>query len=364
MALDGVSVGNPRYNPAFSPDDADANNQGNVGNVTLGGTSDDGFTNSNPFLPENLQKSLLLANAGDPPAGSSATPNSFTLARSQPPTYTTGAGANTQTTYRTGEPQRPNIQHDNGFLQNPNNPSDPNPIATKSPSWDDRKAYFAALTKADAALAAVNLGVPKWATPDQFDKYLDLPDGIRAYHHFLTGNGADRNFSYDKFVKDDAAGKAVLNNAIADTQRGAEAIYRQMVAADPLLANKSVTFKITGGQIGVGGGNSQFPYPQTENWQKAIGAHQIWNNATVTVTPGKNGAPPTFKMDYTLHAEDRYNFNPGAADIATGTPDAENGRFETVGLAHQYMNYGSLSRDVAWSSGQINSTTNVTGGPR
>jgi hypothetical protein len=364
MALEGVSFGNAQTTANVPLDEPESNGGGSVATTSPGAAADDGFTNSNPFLPDNLQKSILLANAGDPPATSSATPTSFTLARSQAPTYTAGAGSNTQTTYRTGAPQRPNMQHDNGFLQNPNNPSDPKPIATQSPSWDDRKAYFAAVAKADAALAAVDLRVPKWMTPDQFDKYLDLPDGIRAYHHFLTGNGADRNFSYDKFVNDDAAGKTILNNAIGDTQRGAEAIYGQMLAADPSLANKPVTFKITGGQIGVGGGNSQFPYPQTENWQKAIGAHQIWNSATVTVTPGKNGAPPTFKMDYTLHAEDRYNFNPGAADIATGTPDAVNGRFETVGLAHQYMNYGSLSRDVSWTPGQVNRTTNVTGGPR
>jgi hypothetical protein len=46
----------------------------------------------------------------------------------------------------------------------------------------------------------------------------------------------------------------------------------------------------------------------------------------------------------TLHAEDRYNSNPDAADIATGPPDAENGRFEQTGLAHQYMNRTTLGR--------------------
>lgn len=50
-----------------------------------------------------------------------------------------------------------------------------------------------------------------------------------------------------------------------------------------------------------------------------------------------------------LHAEDRYNFNPGAHDIKTGIPDAANGVFEVTGLAQQYMNYATLNRMVRWS---------------
>jgi hypothetical protein len=62
-------------------------------------------------------------------------------------------------------------------------------------------------------------------------------------------------------------------------------------------------------------------------------------------------------MTMTVHAEDRYNFNPGAADIATGTPDGANGRFEQTGLAHQYTNSGSLEREVSWSQGREEWTT-------
>ena len=41
-------------------------------------------------------------------------------------------------------------------------------------------------------------------------------------------------------------------------------------------------------------------------------------------------------MVWTIHAEDRYNFNPGAKDIATGTPDSENGIFEIATPKGQY----------------------------
>lgn len=49
-----------------------------------------------------------------------------------------------------------------------------------------------------------------------------------------------------------------------------------------------------------------------------------------------------------IHAEDRYNFNPGAADIATGIPDSANGRFEMTGLGCQYENYGTVQRILSW----------------
>jgi hypothetical protein len=92
-----------------------------------------------------------------------------------------------------------------------------------------------------------------------------------------------------------------------------------------------------------------FPYPATENWQKAIGAHVVWLSAVVGATE-VDGAVQ-FSMSLTVHAEDRYNFNPGAHDIATGIPDGANGIFEVTGLARQYMHYSTLQRSVVWREG-------------
>ncbi|HMC67466.1 MAG TPA: hypothetical protein VKI65_21200, partial [Gemmataceae bacterium] len=106
-------------------------------------------------------------------------------------------------------------------------------------------------------------------------------------------------------------------------------------------------FQMTSSAIAVGGKDPRFPYPETENWQKALGAHFIWISALVNATTTR--PLPLFHMVWTIHAEDRYNFNPGAKDIATGTPDSENGIFEITGLAKQYMNYATLIRDEWWS---------------
>lgn len=94
----------------------------------------------------------------------------------------------------------------------------------------------------------------------------------------------------------------------------------------------------------------QFPYPATENWQKAIGAHSIWLSGMVWVNktlPGKSDV--RFKMNFTLHAEDQYNFNTGGdIDIATGIPDSENGSLVTAGLANGYLHTSTLFRSFSW----------------
>jgi hypothetical protein len=275
-------------------------------------------------------------------------------AQQLPPVTTRGADIATVADYTTGPPRRPPIHHDNGFLQNPNDPRDPNPIPTIPPTDADRQALSDWRNKLEWAERAQWLPV---------GPHTDIEDGLAAYRHFLDGNGNDRTFSYDRFVRDDAAGKTIVENATRDLQLGAQEIYRQMVAQDPSLRDRPVTFVMTGSQIAVGN-SDRFPYPLTENWQKTIGAHQIWMSATVSVrVPAKPGDPPTFSMRMALHAEDRYNFNPGSEDIATGTPDAANGRFERTGLAHQYTNYATLERDVTWTEGKPEAGTSkpVTG---
>lgn len=230
------------------------------------------------------------------------------------------------TSYTVGPPTRPDITHDNGFLD-------------QFDRRDPGAADYWALAQWRAKLEAGEAFRP------------DLADGLAAYRHFLDGEGEDRTFNYDRFVEGDDAGQQVLDNAIGDGQRAAALIYQRMLELDPSLKGKPVSFDMTSGAIQVGANPNEYkyadryPYPTTENWQKAIGAHPIWTSAKVTVNPGE---PPDYSMKFTLHAEDRYNFNPGAADIATGAPDADNGRFEITGLAHQYTNYSTLDRDVTW----------------
>lgn len=175
-----------------------------------------------------------------------------------------------------------------------------------------------------------------------FVPHNEIPDALAAYRHFLFGHGADRTFSYERYVAGDTSGATTLANAMLDAQDGAIQLYNAQ------YFGKSVQFKFSSGPISVGDPNKyyypRFPYPATENWQKAIGAHVVWLSGDVAVDASVGRA----NLHLTLHAEDRYNFNVGNHDIATGIPDAANGIFEITGLASQYMNYAELRRTVSW----------------
>lgn len=229
--------------------------------------------------------------------------------------------------YRIGPPVRPPIQHDNGFLDK---------YSRRAPTLADRAKYAEWGAVLEAAEAAQ--GVP-------FVPHNDLPDALTAYRHFLYGRGADRTFSYERYVANDPSGKITLDNAVLDFRRGAELL----AATRPVGA--LATFQLTSGPIPCGTDDPDlgdlFPYPATENWQKALGCHVIWLSGSVTVSTGAGRTAYISLM--TLHAEDRFNFNPGDQDIKTGIPDAANGRFEITGLAQQYMNYSTLTRTVRWA---------------
>ncbi len=232
----------------------------------------------------------------------------------------------TVATYTIGPPQRPPINHDNGFLDR---------FARRAPTMADRAKYAEWGALLDAAEAAQ--GIP-------FIPHHDLPDALAAYRHFLYGKGADRTFSYERYVASDGSGKITLANAVQDFRRGVEELAATRPSGSP------PAFHVTSGPIPCGSDDPDlgdlFPYPDTENWQKAIGSHVIWLSGSVTYST--TAGQFSYVALMTLHAEDRYNFNPGAQDIKTGIPDAANGRFEVTGLAQQYMNYSTLTRTLRW----------------
>jgi hypothetical protein len=231
-------------------------------------------------------------------------------------------------TYTIGPPKRPTIVHDNGFLDR---------FPLRDPTMEERAEFLKWIAKLEAGEEIQ--GIP-------FVPHNDIPDALSAYRHFLFGNGQDRLFSYERYVANDPNGAKTLVNAILDARRGAEALY-----VTHHLGSSPVHFEMTGSAIAVGSKDPLFPYPATENWQKALGAHILWISAEVNVKPVGSGR--NYSMRMSLHAEDRYNFNPGAKDIATGIPDSENGVFEVTGLARQYMNYAVLIRQIEWQEATL-----------
>jgi hypothetical protein len=217
--------------------------------------------------------------------------------------------------YRIEDGVSPVIKHDDGFLGK---------FPPEKPTSTDHFQLAAWRAKLEAAEAA---------RPD-------LADATAAYRHFLYGMGADRQINYERYVGSDSSGQKTLASILNDFK-----YHATVIGID------REDFEITSDPYALGSEPNLFPYPATENWQKALGAHIGWITAKVHVHTDKADLKDVFVAEVVLHVEDKYNFNPGAADIATGIPDSANGRFEITGLAHQYMNRATLRRSLTWKEG-------------
>lgn len=232
--------------------------------------------------------------------------------------------------FTVGPPVRPAIKHDDGFLGK---------FPARKPTAKDYAELSVWIGKLEIGEAIQ--GVP-------FLPKNDLPDALAAYRHFLFGKGKDRTFLYERYVQNDASGKVTIENAVLQARLAAEELFFQRRSK---IGGSNFEMYSTVIPCGADPEENPFgelyPYPDTENWQKAIGAHSIWLTAQVS---GSGVGPNTnLMMHLTVHAEDRYNFNPGQSDIATGIPDDANGKFELAGLGHQYMNLSKLNRVVRWT---------------
>lgn len=267
----------------------------------------------------------------------------FASQRSQPVTAKAGAvdAAGVivgNTVYEVRPYTRPTIHHDNGFLQNPNDPSDPMPMPTRAPTQTEREYYRSEVVKATGGTVASRMPFS-----DRIDARLGLDNALPAYKHFLTGNGADRTFDYAAYLRDDPAGRQTAAAAVADIRTAADQLYPTLDRQVGKRPGDSLRFEVQGDP-------NSASYPKTEDWQKAIGGHTQWSSASVVVTRQKDGSLMA-QADVTLRAEDRYNFNPGQKDIKTGVPDAQRGVLEQAGLAHQFTQRGQAAYSTSWTIG-------------
>lgn len=242
----------------------------------------------------------------------------------------------TKAKYTIGEPKKPKIKHDKGFLGR---------FAKRAPTKSEKNEYLKWYAVLEAAEAAQ--GIP-------FVSKSNLPDGLAAYRHFLEGSGRKRRFSFERYVRHDASGRTALKNIIKDASEGAIQLFK----ANLMEPRLPVDFQMTGTALRADYRTQRFPYPVTENWQKALGAYDFWVSADVHVEKNTSGKIH-FTMEMILHVEDMYNFNPDENDNATGIPDKENGQFSITGLAKPYINYATLTRYIEWSGLHIGSSAMI-----
>lgn len=239
--------------------------------------------------------------------------------------------------YRLGPPTRPRIEHDNGHLAM---------FPSREPTAADRVQLAKWIAMLEASELLCSRGSASVVPACRGE---DLSDANAAYRHFLFGKGADRTLNYERFLANDPTGEKVIPNIMRELQRHAE-----------IIGKDRTRFSITSEAFTIGT-NGIAPYPETENWQKAIGGHNLWVSADLSVSANNKGEIH-YTANVVIHMEDRYNFNPGQHDIATGIPDSANGTFEITGLGKQYMNYATVRRQITWREGAWSSSS-PTGAP-
>lgn len=239
--------------------------------------------------------------------------------------------------YKTGPAQRPKIIHDDGFLGK---------FPPQNPTAADRAAFAKWLATLEGSEAFCNNQTGHMLPPCSRE---DLADANAAYRHFLFGEGKDRIIDYERFISGDPTGQQLINKLLDD--------FKLHVG---VIARDRINFSVTSDPYSIGSGGF-VGYPETANWQKALGGHVVWVSADVQTTINEQHRLD-YRADLVIHMEDRYNFNPGQHDVATGIPDSANGRFEITGLAKQYTNYGRVTRQISWSDGGSGSAA-ISGAP-
>lgn len=177
-----------------------------------------------------------------------------------------------------------------------------------------------------------------WYSKGVMAKKTLLPNGGAAYLHYLGNTGTSYNFNFSDYLNNDKSGQQLVRNISNIAKKNAEKVLDRPGS----ISYYSQGFQAYGGSV-------EFPYPDTEDWQKAIGAFNFYYKADLNVTKVKGGLK--YSLNLTIYAEDKYNFNPGQKDIASGTPDDVNGRFEVVGMAKEFMQQGvaKVKKTIEWT---------------
>jgi hypothetical protein len=233
-------------------------------------------------------------------------------------------------TFTLGPPQAPAVNFDHGFLDREVNGVHFLDETKKRPPTS--RDYTRRALWEDAAFGAL-LVRP------------DLIDGVLGYLHFLYGGGKPFRLNYGSFLSGDVCGRRVLESATEDTRQAAIAFGTALATIEMTTWKRS--FEMYSGAVVVDN-SSRYPYPATENWQKAIGAHVIWISAKVDMWLDPSRNTVQFDVAMAIHALDMYNFNPDNQDIGTGIADAENGRFEVTGLGHEFIQSGEVTRPLTF----------------
>ena len=176
-------------------------------------------------------------------------------------------------------------------------------VRADDPGSQDRRAFVQAWARARGAYL------------------VGLDDAADCYNHYLGRSGQRFHYDLGEACAADpgvrANTHALLTRAVATIEAGGE-------HGGPVWAPR---------------------YPETENWQKAVGPYAESWSAVVTRSDGRVVA------DVTVVAESDYRFASAPADLAGDAPDDPDVRFAALGMAAPFAAHGVLRVRLAWEPG-------------
>lgn len=155
-----------------------------------------------------------------------------------------------------------------------------------------------------------------------------LKDASKMYKNYLSNTGELQWIDYARAYKEDSGYRQAIDNELELMKQTVNELYTD---------GHRMSFEIIGTIQKIENGSS-------ENWQKTLGAHQVYGHGKITI----NSSTGMATMVATFFTEDMYNFNPGQSDIVSGTPDDVNGRFAELGWAKEFKTYGSFMKTIMW----------------
>lgn len=156
---------------------------------------------------------------------------------------------------------------------------------------------------------------------------MGLTNAARHLRHYLNNTGTPLEIDPDRITRDVPAFADFAKNQ-AQT-KAQEEIKKAIAEGNP----GPITFS-------TGWEGFYLEEEMSQDWFYALGGVSVASTGIITMTPGE---PPTWKVDYQTHVNDRYNWDGGkSVEIAGVTiTDERMGALHTAGLASEFEAQGS-----------------------
>ena len=163
-----------------------------------------------------------------------------------------------------------------------------------------------------------------------------VPDARRHMIHYLGNTGDELEVRVGKMVKQSTDAKKHFYEELSDAMAFVEENV-ECEKTEPILGTWT------------GGGTDD-----SRKWFYAVGGYSACGSGTATNLGNRGSGKCEYKLNFTFHFDDRYNWDTGKNVNILGIEisDESLGRLHRVGIAQEFDMTGDTSKTVTWEKGQ------------